>query len=34
MYEYRTRRNRHKLKHGRLLLNIRKQFFTVRVVEH
>ena len=30
----RTRGNRHKLKHRRLPLNIRKHFFTVRVTEH
>ncbi|KAK4830265.1 hypothetical protein QYF61_009358 [Mycteria americana] len=30
----RTRGNRHKLKHSRFPLNIRKHFFTVRVTEH
>jgi len=30
----RTRGSGHKLKHGRFPLNIRKQFFTVRVIEH
>lgn len=30
----RTRGNRHKLKHRKLCLNIRKHFVTVRVTEH
>ena len=30
----RTRGNRHRLKHGSFLLNIRKHLFTVRVTEH
>jgi len=30
----RTRGNRHKLKHRKFLLNMRKNFFTLRVTEH
>lgn len=30
----RTRGHRHKLKHRRFCLNVRKQLFTVRVSEH
>ena len=30
----RTRLNRHKLKHRRFLVNMKKHFFTVRVSEH
>jgi len=30
----RTRGNGHKLKHGKFLLNTRKNFFTLRVMEH
>jgi len=30
----RTRGNRHKLKHRKFLLNMRKNFFTLRVMEH
>lgn len=34
MSSNRTRGNRHKLKHGKLHLNMRKNFLTVRVTEH
>jgi len=30
----RTRGNRHKLKHGKFQLNMRKNFFPLRVTEH
>jgi len=30
----RTRGNRHKLKHRKFCLNLRKNFFTLRVMEH